>query len=90
MSDKAKNSYMHVVDQSWNRNRLRQPVKQVMLKALPSNVDTVWIGIDAAAQADFSFPMIAEDSITFPIDQLDRLEFNFINAADKIIMIYGV
>lgn len=90
MADDLKKSYMIIVNQNWAVNRLSNKCRRVMIKALPGNADTVWMSIDNPAKANFSFPIEPGDSVTFPLERLDQLNFLFTVSTDTLAVIYSV
>jgi hypothetical protein len=87
--EKTKNCNLLVIDQNWESQKMDIPVKEVLLRSPHTNSDVVWFSYDTATIPGLSYDLLPGDFVEFPLDTLYRLNFNFINAADKLILIYG-
>lgn len=83
-------SNIRVFGSSWNANKLNFPADRILIKAMPSNVDTIWVDNDGTAKEDWCFPLAAGESVTLHIKNLNQLDILFMNSADKVIFVHEV
>lgn len=89
MYEKYRSNLM-VVSDSWKNQKFDQKVDRVLVKAMPGNADLVWLDIDGTAAANHCYPLEQGESLTLAVDNLNKLDFLFVNAADKVCFIWEV